>query len=116
MQETLEELVDKERVKVLARTMLELKKEKAGFLSHAKRIDKQIEDVSKEMMELIGNSTIDISGHGFQHEPDIKWAYIGETGMAGHWRDPWIKPTVMLSKKNPNMKKKKGLNPKKKGD
>ncbi len=115
MQETLEELVDKERVKVLARTMLELKKEKAELMNRANKLKDELEEISKEMIALIGNSTIDISDHGWIHEPDIKWAYIGETGQAGGWRNPWTKVSVMLSKKHPNMKK-KGFVPKKKGD
>ena len=93
MQETLEGLVDQERVQVLARTMLELKKEKANIGSMLKNIEKQIEDVSKEMIKMVAGSMIKLTGL----EHDIEWVYIGETGQAGHWRDPWTKKTVMLS-------------------
>lgn len=107
MQETLEGLVDQERVQVLARTMLELKKEKAHISSMLKNIEKQIDDVSKEMIKMVAGSMIKVSGL----EHDIEWVYIGETGMAGHWRDPWTKKTVMLS--TTKAVAKKGLLPKK---
>lgn len=107
MQETLEELVDKERVKVLARTMLELQKEKTTLGTMMKNIEKQRDEVSKEIIALIGGSKVKLSGL----EHDIEWIYIGETGMAGHWRDPWSKKTVMLS--TTKAMGKKGLLPKK---
>ncbi len=107
MQETLEGLVDQERVKVLARTMLELKKEKTRVKQMMDNIQGQIDEVSKEMIKLVAGSMIKISGL----EHDIEWVYIGETGQAGHWRDPWTKKTVMLS--TTKAVKKKGLLPKK---
>lgn len=107
MQETLEGLVNQERVKVLARTMLELKKEKTRIKHMMDNIQDQIDEVSKEMIKLVAGSMIKISGL----EHDIEWVYIGETGMAGHWRDPWTKKTVMLS--TTKAVKKKGLLPKK---
>ena len=93
MQETLEGLVDQERVQVLARTMLELKREKTRIGAMLKNIETQIDDVSKEMIKMVAGSMIRITGL----EHDIEWVYIGETGQAGHWRDPWTKKTVMLS-------------------
>ena len=76
MQETLEGLVDQERVQVLARTMLALKKEKAHISSMLKNIEKQIDDVSKEMIKMVAGSMIKLTGL----EHDIEWVYIGETG------------------------------------
>jgi len=93
MQETLEGLVDKERVQVLARTMLELKKEKAQIGSMLKNIEDQIDDVSKEMIKIVAGSMIKLSGL----PDDVEWVYIGETGQAGHYRNPWTKKSVMLS-------------------
>jgi len=109
MQETLKELVDKERVHVLARTMLELKKEKASIGAMMKNIDTQLDDVRKELVTLVGGSQIKFAPGVLDH--NIEWIYIGETGMAGHWRDPWTKKTVMLS--TTKAMKKKGLLPKK---
>lgn len=93
MQETLEGLVNQERVQVLARTMLELKKKKASIKKMMDNIGDQIDEVSKEMIELVAGTMIKLSGL----PDDIEWVYIGETGQAGHYRDPWTKKTVMLS-------------------